>query len=442
MTLEAFLSSLLGALAERQIRCCVLRNHATLPDHNQGNDVDLLLHRRDIAEALDIVRNLPGVRLTGFIKRAYVQSLFIEGVVWDGKRALEVDFVTDLSWKGLPYLDVDAVLEEAHVPAEKPNYLKVPAPPHEAIVTFFSSYLIGGFVKERYFLSIQQAFRQTPSTFVTLLSPKLGQSIAERLVNHVIQGDKPKLLAFLPAVKTALALCVVLRHPMRSAWRWLEHCLTELKIRRTRAYLDLICVLGPDGVGKSSVLERVIPQLQNATKVVEMRHLKPVIFMKSRVKARGVVTDPHRLPPRSGLLSSLKLVVWLAECWLDFILRARKNLTLQVYDRYFHDLLVDPRRYRYGGPGWIAKIISRLVPQPDLVLLLDAPAELVQSRKQELPLEETLRQRNDYQRLLATLPQGVVIDASLPLDQVCDNARTAILDSLESKTQKRLPRQR
>ena len=59
-------------------------------------------------------------------------------------------------------------------------------------------------------------------------------------------------------------------------------------------------------------------------------------------------------------------------------------------------MLVDPRRYRYGGAMWLARWVGKIIPKPDLWILLDAPAEVLQKRKQEVPPEETARQRRAY----------------------------------------------
>ena len=55
-----------------------------------------------------------------------------------------------------------------------------------------------------------------------------------------------------------------------------------------------------------------------------------------------------------------------------------------LFDRYHGDLLVDPRRYRYGGPMSLARLIVRFMPQPDLVFFLDATPEILLARKQEV----------------------------------------------------------
>ena len=46
---------------------------------------------------------------------------------------------------------------------------------------------------------------------------------------------------------------------------------------------------------------------------------------------------------------------------------------LVIFDRYIYDLLVDSKRVRYGGPAWMLRLLARIVPRPELVILLDAP---------------------------------------------------------------------
>ncbi len=112
--------------------------------------------------------------------------------------------------------------------------------------------------------------------------------------------------------------------------------------------------------------------------------------------------------------------------------------TFVVFDRYYHDLLVDTKRYRYGGSRWFAKFIAKFIPQPDLWILLDAPAEVLQARKQEVSFEETARQIEAYLQLIQNLPNGYIVDASMPLDSVVTNLEKIILSHLEKKVNKRL----
>ena len=116
-----------------------------------------------------------------------------------------------------------------------------------------------------------------------------------------------------------------------------------------------------------------------------------------------VNTDtPHALAPRSYGVSVLRAFFWMAYNLSGYVsLRwAKARSTLVLNDRHFVDILVDPVRYRYGGPRWLLKFIWRLMPKPDAIILLNAPPEVLQARKQELTLDETRRQCREYLALV------------------------------------------
>jgi len=158
---------------------------------------------------------------------------------------------------------------------------------------------------------------------------------------------------------------------------------------------------------------------------VEMRHLKPEIILRRRGKIATINIDPHGKTPRSILTSTAKILVWLVEEWYANLFRENKK-TLLICDRYYHDLLVDPKRYRYGGSAWVAMLIGKLMPKPKLWVLLDAPAEILQARKQEVSAQESARQRQAYLAFVRTQREYVIEDASQSLDRVIADVDDAI----------------
>ena len=128
---------------------------------------------------------------------------------------------------------------------------------------------------------------------------------------------------------------------------------------------------------------------------------------------------------RSAFTSVAKIIVWLIEEWYAHVLFDRRG-ELLICDRYYHDLLIDPLRYRYGGPLWIARLVGRLMPQPQLWVLLDAPAEVLQARKPEVTCEESARQRQEYAIFVRTQRKHAIVDAAQSLDRVVIEVETAI----------------
>ena len=229
----------------------------------------------------------------------------------------------------------------------------------------------------------------------------------------------------------------------------------------------MVAVLGVDGAGKSTVMTRVEQDLAPAfwsTKLYHGRALDSPLRWTKRVRqerrerdlikrelesaatanphAVPLSRDPHDKPPRGLALSLVKLGLW----WADYTLLGYvaevypqlRRSALVLFDRYYHDLLVDPTRHRYGGPMWLAKSLGRVFPQPHLVILLDAPAEVLHARKQEVSLEETARQREGYLELVQELPNGRVVDASRPVHEVVADAERIILDHVAARTARRL----
>jgi thymidylate kinase len=200
------------------------------------------------------------------------------------------------------------------------------------------------------------------------------------------------------------------------------------KIRRILHPTGLaVVLLGPDGIGKSSVIARLEVDFEPAFRRTKRFHLRPH-FGKSP-NGGTPVTDPHRQPARGMFSSIAKLCLWWFDYLFGYIVAVYPHLvrsTLVLFDRYYHDLLVDAKRYRYGGPGWLGALVG------------NAP-EIVRSRKRELSLAEAVRQREAYLELAGRLPLNRVnvVDASLHLDEVAATVNGIILDHLARRVEKR-----
>ena len=204
-----------------------------------------------------------------------------------------------------------------------------------------------------------------------------------------------------------------------------------------------VAILGPDGSGKSSLVEQYLSALGQAFRQNAYFHLRPRL-LRGSAAGQAINTDPHGQKPRGALASTAKLLYLWADYLLGYCLRVRPLLmrsTLVVFDRYYHDLLIDARRFRYGGPRWLARLAAALIPMPDLILVLDAPGAVLQARKQEVSAEESARQAEAYRALANSAVlrgRAVLVDASRPLDELVYQCANQTLALLEKRAAKRL----
>jgi thymidylate kinase len=201
-----------------------------------------------------------------------------------------------------------------------------------------------------------------------------------------------------------------------------------------------IAIMGPDGSGKSAVIETICPKFRFAYDKVKTYHLRPKI-LKRRNDTNEVVTDPHGRAPRGPLFSIAKVLLMIADYWIGYAMQiapAMRRSQLIVFDRYIYDLLVDSKRIRYGGPAWLLRFAAAVVPHPDVVILLDAPPEVLWSRKQEVPFSEVERQRAEYLNTARSLPFARIVDASQPLADVIRDVDDAVTQYFAQRTAKRL----
>jgi thymidylate kinase len=89
-----------------------------------------------------------------------------------------------------------------------------------------------------------------------------------------------------------------------------------------------------------------------------------------------------------------------------------------VYDRYVYDALLPPRPPLVALKRVYLRALTRAVPAPDLLVVLDVPPEVAHARKQENTPEELAGERAVYRRLAAQLPGAALVDASRGSDEV------------------------
>jgi thymidylate kinase len=251
-----------------------------------------------------------------------------------------------------------------------------------------------------------------------------------------LRDEWEPVIAVLPALRREMMLKLALARPLSYLGRVADKYFRRLKrwSRPRRGGLHVV-FLGPDGAGKSTVIDAV------------QKRLAPAFLRTSYQSfARGILgfrkkPSPHALPPRSLPGSLIKACWWLGCYTIGYYAAVYPTLVrggMVINHRYLLDAIVDPRRYRYAGPMGLLRAIWTIAPKPDVIIILDAPADVIHARKRETSLEETTRQRDAYRALAATTPNARVVDTSQSPEQTIDEVTNLLLDHMAAGVARRL----
>lgn len=217
-----------------------------------------------------------------------------------------------------------------------------------------------------------------------------------------------------------------------------------------------VALIGSDGAGKTTVgraLERQMPHLIKyiymgvnlETSNLVLPTTRLFLEVKRALGGRPDMSgppDPTRKKPRpeglvkrmgASLKSGLRLVNRLGEEWFRQLITwsyLRRGYIV-LFDRHFfsdyyaHDIAGDdpgrPLSSRIHG-----FVLSHLYPKPDLIIFLDAPADVLYARKGEGTPALLERRRQEYLQLRETVEHFAVVDATQEIDEVTGDVAALI----------------
>ena len=143
---------------------------------------------------------------------------------------------------------------------------------------------------------------------------------------------------------------------------------------------------------------------------------RPTFILPARTFYAGMYPAGRRRFRQPGLTTAAILVrLWRPRARGDL---AARTWPLVLFDRYAYDARL-PMPHNAGRRSRFRRaILTRSLPTPDLVVVLDAPAAVLVARRAEHPIEAIEAQRRRYLELAASLPDGVVLDATADADAV------------------------
>ena len=384
--------SLLFDLLNKRCNYAVLRNYELLP-RECGRDIDILIDRKDFfAERTMIIDFFveKGYKLFQYYKGSEMHSLVFAKVCDGDVDLVSFDFLFSIYVRDLVLFNSKDVLAYRKYTGQ----IYIVREDFE----FLSKYLYNRALKEGYPDKYSNIQKITFEKYKNDISKVLIDIFGTEMLDYKDDDEK-----------NIIRYC------------WNKHLATQIKSLFTYFIATLsnvfcpqgisISFTGPDGVGKTTVIDKIILQLQNLYKNVPLFHFRPLLIGNLGEVAHNVglkkevdreYTKPHR-GHKVGVISSLLRLCYYT---IDYILGYYKLVkgklfrrNIVIFDRYYTDVICDSRRSRiflnYKFLYWFGKVF---IPRLDYNILLTARTETILGRKQELTREgiEMINDKIDY----------------------------------------------
>ncbi|TCK04451.1 hypothetical protein [Phorcysia thermohydrogeniphila] len=146
----------------------------------------------------------------------------------------------------------------------------------------------------------------------------------------------------------------------------------------------IVAIVGPDGSGKSTVARKLVKELED-TIYIYLGHGKERKYCLSKFNRKLL-----NVKFLGRFLKLIDDILIISKMKLD-------NDKLYVTDRWIVDLCIQSES-KFKRAIFFA--IFRLLPKPDIFVLLVGEPEKIFQRKSELPVEKIRKQINDYKKML------------------------------------------
>ncbi|MBW1612940.1 MAG: thymidylate kinase-like protein [Deltaproteobacteria bacterium] len=413
---------------------CILSMHESYPEQIPS-DVDFMVMPNHIIRLPSIIQRVAEQTGSLFVQTLQHETSAFYFVLAKQESShfvfLQPDSISDYRRNGRVWLSAERILMRRRL-CHKGFF--VPAP-DDAFIYYLMKKIDKGSISENQGQYLINLFNKAPEKCLKQML-SLWPKNSVRLFETALKSNNWEIVCSqIPRLAKELHQSAPLENLPNRIMQWIHEI--GRKINRVLFPTGLlIAFLGPDGCGKSSLIDKVVPDIALAFRRAKIFHLRPRLVTKT-ADNNDPVKEPHGQPERNWLISIVKLLYLFFDFNIGFILKVRPMLvrsTLVVFDRYYHDLIVDPKRQRYGGPIQLVLLISRLIIEPDIWIFLDAQAEVLQSRKREVSFDESSRQRRAYLTMAKGLSNSFVVDTERPFDKVVSEVERIIMEYMAERT--------
>jgi thymidylate kinase len=401
--MNSLLSKVFEVLQQNNIRYCLLRDGERLSQKGWGGEIDLLVDPEQFDLLRQTLAKLGFIPLPNLGHAPHHFFLSYDPIIdtW-----LKLDIVNELAF-GRPIRFLGTSLAENCLDHRRrlgPTF--IPSSEDELITLLLHCVLDKGYFSETRKHRLKELQTQNvDAVYLSQLLKEYWSSTAQwEWLNDVMEQDDWDVLLF---EQDEVVTHLKSRNKFGALFKVVSAKILR-KVSKSISWLSgmsgvSLALLAPDGAGKSTL-----------SKVIERSFFFPVHQFYMGLYPRENESKPPIKVAGYGFAMRF-LRVWMHYLTAKYFLALGHFV---VFDRYTYDALLPACQQLNWKKELKRYLLAHLLPAPDLVVVLDAPAEQLFARKGEHSVQVLENQRQGYLQLKSHLPQVTMVDASREIDSI------------------------
>ena len=427
-----FLSSWFTALNNSNIKYAILRNYESLPDNSGGSDIDIWVKKEDYNKFINItnkcVKDNEGV-LVSYTPDNNCPKICYSSINY----GVQIDaFCGSITYKSTTIFPED-VIESNIISHRNISVIKKSL---SALIAFIKEILNNGKCAKKYIKAIIEEKDNLDELFLKSSLKVFNKEFIVAIYDSIQSNNIDNNIKELNTIG---------RKAIKKYSFGDYRILCKLKrIFKQPGYT--IAFIGTDGSGKSTIINAITPILNKGFhNGIRYEHMRPnyipslAVFMgkKKADKAVEICSNPHASKPSGFAGSLLRINYYMLDYTFGYFRKVFLDKAFKthiwIFDRYYYDYLIDPRRGRISLPKWILKLFGIFVPTPDIILCLGGNPAKIYERKPETSLQEVTRQTKALKAFCDNNKNAIWVDTTTTPQESVECAMRAILNIMKNR---------
>lgn len=447
---KCILNQYLEKLKCNEIRYFILRNYEGLPELNHSKDIDLIIEPGQYDAASNILfETFKAFDVPNYYVVKFERANCWIGIDLEDDFYIHIDLIEGYLNKGFEIFP----FEELYQHTVEYNSYRVLSPDYDAVMLLIYKVIGCKELKEKYRNKISNLYVIENGNIQKILKYVFDRNFAKEIIEHLGKQDYDWIISNAKRLSNNSKKRAFMKRPLYTLKNIVYFILEKIQriVICPPKMQKMIAVEAPDGAGKTTFIDLLCVRLAECfvtdISKVHVNHFRPNYLPNlgelgekaGMMKQDRDFSRPHRGKKTSQVSSIVRLFYY----WLDYVLGGfisiRKDVQFDkfsIYDRYAYDFLVDPRRSKINLPYIIRKLFAKMVPQPQITFFLNADANTIYSRKQELEVDEIKRQLKEFERLEKITRGYKQLDASKRPEEIVNEALDVIIDRFTCKIEK------